>query len=307
MARRSFTLAIAGVLALASFSWSAANAAESPEPSDPGGLSVYTGVVDASALSAIVELGVDRHELEVSPVDGSTDQFNVEVILSGEQAASLAAEGAELAPKDAASRRTAASRGRSVQAVQRRRGHPGGDHRAGVRVPRHRRGPHHRPDRQRTGHHRHPRDEESRPRAPWKAPDHRVSRGSARSGVDHPRDGHADFSITSSPATEPTRRSPDSSTRTNSGSSRSPIPTATTTPTTSSGCGERTSATTTATDRSHPATVSTSTGTSPPAGATTTRARRRISAVRPTAEPVRCPSRRTRHSTRCSGRSRPSS
>ena len=64
-----------------------------------------------------------------------------------------------------------------------------------------------------------------------------------------------------------------------------------------SGCGARTCATTTATARSRRATASTSTATSRPTGATTTRARRRTRRARPTAAPARPPSPRRRRST----------
>ena len=57
-------VAFVGSLLLAGLSWSTGRAEPPPEPGgDEGGLSVYTGVVDSAALSAIVELGVDRHEL----------------------------------------------------------------------------------------------------------------------------------------------------------------------------------------------------------------------------------------------------
>jgi hypothetical protein len=106
MARR-LVVALAGSLMLAGLSWSTGRAEPPPpEPEGAGeGLSVYTGVVDSAALSSIAGLGVDRHELEVVPVEGAEGEFLVEVILSGQQAAALTAEGAELAPKDVGARR----------------------------------------------------------------------------------------------------------------------------------------------------------------------------------------------------------
>ncbi|MET0458448.1 MAG: M14 family zinc carboxypeptidase [Ilumatobacteraceae bacterium] len=110
-------------LALVGATWSTGRAA--PPPAPPGGddgLAVYTGVVDADALAAITGLGVDRHELQVSPVDTDAGLFEVEVILSGEQASALVAEGAELAPQASANRRLAVEQ----DGVFRRYSGPGG-------------------------------------------------------------------------------------------------------------------------------------------------------------------------------------
>ncbi len=102
---RRLAVAFAGSLVLAGLSWSTGRAEAPPGGSgDDGGLSVYTGVVDSAALSQINGFGVDRHELEVAPVEGAEGQFSVEVILSDGQAAELAASGAELTAKEAASR-----------------------------------------------------------------------------------------------------------------------------------------------------------------------------------------------------------
>ncbi len=102
---RRLAVAFAGSLVLAGLSWSTGRAEAPPGGGgDDGGLSVYTGVVDSAALSRINGFGVDRHELEIAPVEGAEGQFSVEVILSDGQAAELAASGADLTAKDASSR-----------------------------------------------------------------------------------------------------------------------------------------------------------------------------------------------------------
>jgi hypothetical protein len=65
-------------------------------------LDVYTGVVAHDQLSDIVELGVDRHELEVTAARGARgakDMVRVETILSREQAAELRQAGIDLRQK----------------------------------------------------------------------------------------------------------------------------------------------------------------------------------------------------------------
>ena len=86
-----------GSVVLAGLSWSTGRA----EPPPPTGRrsQVYTGELDAAGLSAIVDLGVDRHELEVRRRCRG-GQFAVEVILSAAQADALAAAGADLEPQD---------------------------------------------------------------------------------------------------------------------------------------------------------------------------------------------------------------
>ena len=106
-------LAIASAAALILTGLVAAPSVASPPP-PPGGedsLSVYTGTVDREGLAAIVDLGVDRHELVATPTADSSDRVEVQVILSGDQAAQLNAEGAELVVKDPAAQR------RSLQAT----------------------------------------------------------------------------------------------------------------------------------------------------------------------------------------------
>ncbi len=108
---RRFAIVFVVSLALTGLSWPTTVAEPvPPEPSDH--LSVYTGLVSPAGLSSIVGLGVDRHEINASPVPGG-GVLNVEVILSGRQADALAARGTVLTPKEtgvaAASSRVAAT------------------------------------------------------------------------------------------------------------------------------------------------------------------------------------------------------
>jgi Zinc carboxypeptidase/Immune inhibitor A peptidase M6 len=65
-------------------------------------LDVYTGTIRGDQVGDIVDLGVDRHELEVAPTPstrGEKGQVRVEAILSGSQAAALRRDGVDLALK----------------------------------------------------------------------------------------------------------------------------------------------------------------------------------------------------------------
>ena len=64
-------------------------------------LDVYDGTIQSAQLQEILELGVDRHELEIEAVegDGAKDQLRVETILSAGQAAALRREGLALQTK----------------------------------------------------------------------------------------------------------------------------------------------------------------------------------------------------------------
>jgi len=65
-------------------------------------LEVYTGEVARDQVGAIVDLGVDRHELEVTAAPsarGDKARVRVETILSGKQAGALRRDGIALAPK----------------------------------------------------------------------------------------------------------------------------------------------------------------------------------------------------------------
>lgn len=94
-------LAIATAAALVVTGVSAAPATASPPPDGGDLLSVYTGTLDGDGMAALVELGVDRHDVVATPVEGEPGEVAVEVILSGEQADQLAAAGAELEAKAA--------------------------------------------------------------------------------------------------------------------------------------------------------------------------------------------------------------
>ncbi len=92
-------------------------------------LDVYTGTVPAKEVGEIVDLGVDRHELEVAPARSKRGHVKVETILSGSQAAALRREGVDLALKRVNGRSVA--RRATLQAadgfeVFRKYGSPGG-------------------------------------------------------------------------------------------------------------------------------------------------------------------------------------
>lgn len=81
-------------LALAVTGLAVSPASARPDPVSPeDALDVYSGVVDAAGLEALTALGIDRRELTVTRDDGG---FEVKTILSGEQAAALAADGVTL-------------------------------------------------------------------------------------------------------------------------------------------------------------------------------------------------------------------
>lgn len=100
----------AAALAVTSLTWSTGNAAP-PADAPADQLSVYQGVVDAAGMNAIVALGVDRHELVITPADGTPGSVNVEVILSGAQAEQLARAGTELTVKGSNARAAAFATG----------------------------------------------------------------------------------------------------------------------------------------------------------------------------------------------------
>ncbi|SFS17830.1 Immune inhibitor A peptidase M6 [Microbacterium sp. cf046] len=70
-----------------------------PPPGDQDRLAVYTGTVGVEGLAAIVGLGVDRNELVTTPSGEVSGQVDVQVILSGDQAARLAEGGTALEVK----------------------------------------------------------------------------------------------------------------------------------------------------------------------------------------------------------------
>jgi hypothetical protein len=76
---------------------SAATAAAAPQ------LDVYAGDVPRDQLGKIAELGIDRHEIELSKAHGASgakNEVHVETIMSADQASALAAEGIAMAPKE---------------------------------------------------------------------------------------------------------------------------------------------------------------------------------------------------------------
>ncbi|WP_082492107.1 M14 family metallopeptidase [Leifsonia sp. Root4] len=90
---RQLAIATAAVLVITGVS-AAPSMASTPPPAPSDQLSVYTGSVDAAGLDALVDLGVDRHDVAATPSEDGG--FDVQVILSGEQASELAQAGTEL-------------------------------------------------------------------------------------------------------------------------------------------------------------------------------------------------------------------
>ena len=94
-------------------------------------LEVYAGRVRRGQLADLVATGVDRHELEVAPVEGpgGEDAVDVELVLSGAQASRLAADGIELEPRTTggltASERADAERADGYEVWQRYTGQGG--------------------------------------------------------------------------------------------------------------------------------------------------------------------------------------
>lgn len=101
---RQLAIGTAAALILTAVSVTPSVAKPPPSGADDR-LAVYTGTVDADGLAAIVDLGVDRHELVTSPSDVAPGQIDVQVIMSGEQAAELAEGGTELEPKQPSAQR----------------------------------------------------------------------------------------------------------------------------------------------------------------------------------------------------------
>lgn len=77
-------------------------AGAAPRPAGTDRLDVYVAEVSGSQLSELIELGVDRHDLLLSPVPGQRGakaQVRVEAILSGAQARRLRSQGIEVRTK----------------------------------------------------------------------------------------------------------------------------------------------------------------------------------------------------------------
>ena len=83
---RIHAAAAAGVGALAVVLASAATAVAAPAPQ----WDVYVGEVSRDQLAKIAELGVDRHEMEISKAASGEKLARVETVISGAQAQELA-------------------------------------------------------------------------------------------------------------------------------------------------------------------------------------------------------------------------
>ena len=93
-----FQAAVAvGASMLAAVLVTSSTAAAAPAPQ----LDVYVGEVPRSELNKIVELGIDRHDIDVTAARGANKSaVRVETILSGAQAQELAADGITMTPKE---------------------------------------------------------------------------------------------------------------------------------------------------------------------------------------------------------------
>ena len=79
-----------------------AGAAPAPAAPSRDNLDVYVGDLTAGQLSALVELGIDRHDLEIARIPGergAKGELRVEAIISGAQARQLARQGVAMKPK----------------------------------------------------------------------------------------------------------------------------------------------------------------------------------------------------------------
>ena len=104
-----------------------------PPTSGSDRLDVYVGEVSAGQLSDVIDLGVDRHDLEVSRVPGergAKGQVRVEAILSEAQATELRRQGVEMRTKKVDGGQTVAQRATALAAegynVWSKYGGPGG-------------------------------------------------------------------------------------------------------------------------------------------------------------------------------------
>ncbi|GAA3212562.1 M14 family metallopeptidase [Microbacterium terregens] len=109
-------LAVATTAALVLTALVATPSVASPPPpaGEPDRLAVYTGTVGVEGLNALAGLGVDRHELVTTPSSDAAGQVEVQVILSGDQAAQLAEEGTALEAKEPSAQRRSLEAGDGV-------------------------------------------------------------------------------------------------------------------------------------------------------------------------------------------------
>ncbi|MET0725070.1 MAG: M14 family zinc carboxypeptidase [Leifsonia sp.] len=119
---RQLAIATAAALVITGLSVTP-SVASAPPPGPSDQLSVYTGTVDAAGLAAIVGLGVDRNELAATPAADGSAGLDVQVILSGEQAAAVEEAGADLELKQAPD---AGRRSLAAESVYRMYSGPGG-------------------------------------------------------------------------------------------------------------------------------------------------------------------------------------
>ena len=174
---------------------SPASARPVPAPGS-GRLEVYTGQVQGDDLAAIFELGVDRHDVQVTADPATPGTLDVEVILGPQQVEQLARQGIVLDAQDhrrgdpvrpGDSRGSAGPHG--VPALRRTGWAQGRVRTAGREQRRAGGAPGHRPDAQRRGHRRHEGHEGSRRDGGRQQARGCLHRRAARPGVDHARDG----------------------------------------------------------------------------------------------------------------------
>ena len=111
---RKLAVATTAALVLTMLVATPSMASPPPPPGDQDRLAVYTGTVSVDGLAAIVGLGVDRHELVTAPNAEAVGQVDVQVILSGEQAAQLAEAGTTLETKAPSAQRRSLDAAASV-------------------------------------------------------------------------------------------------------------------------------------------------------------------------------------------------
>ena len=253
---RRLSLSILAVLALVAGLLSTSASVAAP-PDDH--LDVYVGELAAGQISEIVDLGVDRHDLQPQQDLRGEGQEGAGAGRGDHQRgpgqASCAKQGVKMSPKKVDGK-TAAERSNQLAAdgyevfkkYSGENGHQGGVRAGRGRQPGDRQGRHDRQDGQGPGHHR---AEDQQERAQGQGRQEAV--GAVRRCPARPRVDHAgDEPSADAPPDRQLRQRPEDhqlwSTRTSCGSSRCRTRTATTSPSSpTSGCGARTCATTTTT------------------------------------------------------------
>ena len=116
---RRAVLSVLSISALTAGLLAAGSAGAEPVARGSDHLDVYVGEVAASQVSDVVELGIDRRELELSRVpgeEGAKAQVRVEAILSQAQAAQLRRQGLDLRTKKVDGGQTVAQRATALAA-----------------------------------------------------------------------------------------------------------------------------------------------------------------------------------------------